>query len=302
MKYIKGVDLSHWEGYVNFTKAKEQGVEFEYSKTSQAFWLDDTFYPNHTSAKGIMKRGAFHFLDFRYEGNKQGEYFCDLVKDDPGEMPLCTDFEWNFWLPTPPNAFRILYDCMEAIVRKTGKKRSDLAIYTVPGFWLEAQNVARLEDITLARNNGYWKQYKLWIAHPDETPPINLGIWDEYFIWQNSFNGDGYLHGTSAKGVDLDRIPEDKWYEYFSTKPEVPVEPPVEEPKDEEMKFEVVVKELRVRDTYSTYGKIIKTIPLGTQVTVYDIYGVSGAWIKISPTEEMWCCISNSYGRYMRKV
>jgi hypothetical protein len=68
------------------------------------------------------------------------------------------------------------------------------------------------------------------------------------------------------------------------------------------MKFEVVVKELRVRNSPSTYGKILRTLPLGTQVTVHDIDGVSGAWIKISPTEENWVCVTNSYGRYMRKV
>jgi GH25 family lysozyme M1 (1,4-beta-N-acetylmuramidase) len=301
MKYIRGLDTSVWSGKVDFNKSVAQGVAFSYQKGSQGLFTDKTFIPNHTNAKGKLKRGIFQFLDFKYEGDDQAVYFWNLVKGDIGEMPLCVDFEWNYWMPTPPNAFRILYNYLETLVTLSGLERSDLVIYTHINFWKEALSVCGIKDITLAKNSGYWKQYKLWQTFPYGYEPTDHGIWEDYFIWQDSYKGDGLKYGTSEKDVDTNLMKEDTWYEYFKdTKPK-PEEPPVE-PIEEEMKFEVVVKELRVRDTYSTYGKIIKTIPLGTQVTVYDIYGVSGAWVKISPTLNEWCCVSNSYGRYMKKV
>jgi GH25 family lysozyme M1 (1,4-beta-N-acetylmuramidase) len=302
MKFIRGIDLSIWSGSVDFNKALAQGIAFEYTKGSQGLFTDKTFLPNHTNAKGKMKRGIYHFLDFRVDGDKQGYYFWNLVKNDIGELPLCIDWEWMSGIPTPSNAFRMLHDCLEAIIKESGLERSDLAIYTHINFWKEAYSICRIEDITLARNTGYWKQFKLWQTFPYGYEPTDHGIWEDYFIWQDSYKGDGRLHGTSSNAVDTNLMREETWYDYFNEKPEVPVEPPVEETKDEEMKFEVVVKELRVRSSPSTYGKIIRTIPLGTQVTVYDIDGVSGAWIKISPDLQEWVCVTNSYGRYMRKV
>jgi GH25 family lysozyme M1 (1,4-beta-N-acetylmuramidase) len=299
MKYIRGIDLSIWSGFVDFNKAVAQGIKFSYTKGSQGLFTDRTFITNHTNAKGKLKRGIYHFLDYRVDGDKQAVYFWNLVKNDIGELPLCVDFEWQF-SPTPPNAFRMLYDYLETLVRLSGLKRSDLAIYTHINFWKEAYSICRLEDIGLARNVGYWKQYKLWQTFPYGYEPKDHGIWDEYFIYQDSYKGDGRLHGTSSNAVDTNLMKEDTWYEYFKdTKPEEP-KPPIEE--DKEMKFEVVVKELRVRNSPSTYGKVLRTILLGTQVTVYDIDGVSGAWIKISPDLQEWTCVTNSYGRYMKKV
>jgi GH25 family lysozyme M1 (1,4-beta-N-acetylmuramidase) len=300
MKFIKGLDLSIWSGFVDFNKALAQGIQFEYTKGSQGLFTDKTFKINHSNAKGKMKRGIYHFLDFRVDGDKQAVYFWNLVKNDIGELPLCVDFEWQY-TPTPPNAFRFLYNYLETLVSLSGLKRSDLAIYTHINYWKEALNICGLADISLARNNGYWKQYKLWQTFPYGYEPTDHGIWDEYFIWQDSYKGDGRLHGTSSNAVDTNLMKEETWYKYFN---EVPAKPKPEEPVEEEkeMKFEVVVKELRVRNSPSTYGKVLRTIPLGTQVIVHDIDGVSGAWIKISPDLQEWTCVTNSYGRYMKKV
>jgi GH25 family lysozyme M1 (1,4-beta-N-acetylmuramidase) len=301
MKFIRGLDLSFWSGKVDFNKAVTQGISFSYTKGSQGLFTDRTFRTNHSNAKGKLKRGIFHFLDFKYEGDDQAVYFWNLVKGDIGEMPLCVDFEWNYWMPTPPNAFRILYNYLETLVSLSGLERSDLAIYTHINFWKEALSVCGIKDITLARNSGYWKQYKLWQTFPYGYEPTDHGIWEDYFIWQDSYKGDGVSLGTSEKDVDTNLMKEETWIKYFNgTPPIVKTEEPVT--GDEEMKFEVVVKELRVRNSPSTYGKIIRTIPLGTQVIVYDIDGVSGAWIKISPDLSEWLCVTNSYGRYMRKV
>ena len=75
-----GIDISHWQGEVDFTLTKKAGASFVIVKASQNNWEDDQFARSWANAKRVkLLRGAYHFFDMR-EGSasakEQGVYFC----------------------------------------------------------------------------------------------------------------------------------------------------------------------------------------------------------------------------------
>ncbi len=56
--------------------------------------MDEDFFYNWKNAKDAgIPRGGYHFLRWDISGLLQARIFCDLLKDDPGELPPVCDFE-----------------------------------------------------------------------------------------------------------------------------------------------------------------------------------------------------------------
>ena len=47
---IKGLDVSHWNGYPDFDKLRDQGMRFVFSKASQGTTIRDRTFRQHTKA------------------------------------------------------------------------------------------------------------------------------------------------------------------------------------------------------------------------------------------------------------
>ena len=60
---IKGIDVSHFQGEVDWSDVKTAGMHFGIAKATQgATYLDPTFHKNWESiAKSGLYRGAYHF-------------------------------------------------------------------------------------------------------------------------------------------------------------------------------------------------------------------------------------------------
>ena len=90
----QGIDTSHWEGLVNCPKVFANGADFLYVKASQ--WsADPCFAGTWKNAKGILPRGAYHYLDWGWSELKQAELFVKTMNGDWGELPPCLDLEMN---------------------------------------------------------------------------------------------------------------------------------------------------------------------------------------------------------------
>ena len=211
---IKGIDVSHWQDdkstpqKTDFKKAVEQGAKFVFIKVSERGGIDRDFEYNWASAKDAgLLRGGYHFLRWDLSGIMQARIFCDIMKDDPGELPPVADFEAppKYINSTavshyPSNA--LLEQFLVEVETRTGRKPM---IYTSPGFW----NVHG-RNKTTKQFEQKWKYYPLWIAHyfktyvEGVTKPMKIYPWDgDWTFWQHSANGDGIAHGAESKSIDL---------------------------------------------------------------------------------------------------
>lgn len=97
----KGIDVSRWQGVINWDAVKQSGIEFAILKaggSDAGFYNDRTFEQNYREAKrvGILV-GAYYFVGSgctSYEdGVADAKRFITIIKGKQFEFPLYIDFE-----------------------------------------------------------------------------------------------------------------------------------------------------------------------------------------------------------------
>ena len=200
---ILGIDISKWDGNWDATKAKQAGATFVFIKASQATYTDPQFLANWQKAKDAgLLRGAYHYLDYTKPGIDQANYFADLLKNDPGELPPVIDYELRRTDNNPSAALGFLRDCLDQLTKRTelfedaSIKRP--MIYTGPGFWVEYGDQTK---------SDYWIQFPLWNAHwtTSSAPLIKLP-WTMWQFWQFTSKGPGQAFGSEGLSMDMNRF------------------------------------------------------------------------------------------------
>lgn len=61
---IQGIDVSNWQGYIDYSAVKSSGIEIVYIKASQGTGYKDPYFEiNYQNAKDNgLKVGFYHFL------------------------------------------------------------------------------------------------------------------------------------------------------------------------------------------------------------------------------------------------
>ena len=98
---IKGVDISHWNGDIDFDKVKASGIEFVIIKaggSDRGFYTDPKFKTNYEKAKAAgLFVGAYYFVGKKFYGDlagiADGKRFVDILKGMQFEYPVYLDVE-----------------------------------------------------------------------------------------------------------------------------------------------------------------------------------------------------------------
>ncbi len=200
---ILGIDISKWDGNWDANKAKQAGATFVFVKASEATLTDPQFVVNWQKAKeaGLL-RGAYHYLDYTKPGADQANFFADLLKDDPGELPPVIDYELRRTDNDPSAALVFLRDCLDQLTKRTelfenaSFKRP--MIYTSPGFWVEYGDQTKRD---------YWIQFPLWNAHwITANEPKIPSPWTMWNFWQFTSKGPGEAFGSECLSMDMNRF------------------------------------------------------------------------------------------------
>jgi lysozyme len=190
---ILGTDISKWQDdfttpqEINFNVMKSAGAQFVFIKASQAKFTDKLFLNSWSDAKGIIPRGAYHYLDYSIPAIQQAIYFCSVIKDDPGELPPVVDFECRTNVPAGTTGE--LWNFVIYVEEHTGRVP---IIYTGPYYWYE-----------FGSKNIGWKKYPLWIANYQVVKPLIPAPWTDFLFWQYTNKGNGLQYGVESKQIDL---------------------------------------------------------------------------------------------------
>jgi len=92
---LKGIDVSHWQGTIDWLRVKASGVQFAYMKSTEGNgWSDSKFAANWAGAKVVgIPRGAYHFWRRAYSGESQAGHFLNTVGAEFDRPPLVVDVE-----------------------------------------------------------------------------------------------------------------------------------------------------------------------------------------------------------------
>src|SRR5262249_32662331 len=80
--YPRGIDISHWQGTINWTGAKNSGLTFAFCKATEGTtYKDPSFAANWPAMKAVgLIRGAYHFGRPGSDAAAQAKFFVKTVR------------------------------------------------------------------------------------------------------------------------------------------------------------------------------------------------------------------------------
>lgn len=93
---MKGVDVSHYQGTIDWSTLAKQDIDFAFIKATEGSGhVDECFDENWREAeKTDLSIGAYHFFSFDSEGRKQAQFYIDTVGSLQGKMAPVVDVEF----------------------------------------------------------------------------------------------------------------------------------------------------------------------------------------------------------------
>ncbi len=200
---VHGVDVSRWQGNIDWRKLRSQGANFAYIKaTDGGDHLDPMFRKNWQGAAAAgLKRGAYHFFYWCRAASEQADWFIRNVPRVPGALPPVIDVEYNHESSCKRrlSRARVLEKMQVFMDRLEAHYGQRPIIYTAPDFY---------------RDNlrGAFPNHPFWLrsvaAHPSRVYPDR-----KWVFWQ--YSGSGLSHGVTGK-IDLNVFNgnENDWYRW----------------------------------------------------------------------------------------
>ncbi len=183
-----GIDVSEWQGSIDFEKVKQSGIDIVYIKSSQGSnYIDPYFREHYTNAKSNgLNIGFYHFLTAFNESDarKEAEFFASVINGLSSDCRLAMDFE-EFGDLSKDEINSISRVFLETVKELTGK---EVVIYS------DAYNARVTFNSSLAND------YPIWVADYNVTEPEN-GNWSSWIGFQ--YSNDGIIPGINAR-VDRD--------------------------------------------------------------------------------------------------
>ena len=136
---IQGIDVSYWQGTIDWNAARAAGIHFAFIKATEGGdHLDPKFLDNwHGAKRAGVARGAYHFIYWCRPAHEQALWFMLNVPADAEALPPVLDVEWNTYSKTCPQrvsrgaALKTIRTLLAALETHSGKRP---IIYTDPKF------------------------------------------------------------------------------------------------------------------------------------------------------------------------
>ena len=187
---VHGVDVSRWQGEIDWVKLRGQGANFVYIKaTDGGDHLDPMFRKNWRAAhEAGLKRGAYHFFYWCRAASEQADWFIRNVPKVKGALPPVIDVEWNgeSRCKKRPSRERVLEKMQVFMDRLEAHYGQRPVIYTAPDFYRDNLKGA-------FQNHPFW--LRAVAQHPSKVYPGR-----KWVFWQ--YSGSGLSHGVDGR-IDL---------------------------------------------------------------------------------------------------
>ncbi|MGB3800509.1 MAG: GH25 family lysozyme [Lewinella sp.] len=165
---VKGLDVSRYQGVVDWDQVADEGQHFTFIKASEGReHRDVAFQANWTGAgRAGLRRGAYHYLLPHVSVEEQLSNYIDLVKLEPGDLPPVLDVEYIGRLSSPELVDHVR-QWLQLAEAHYGVKP---ILYTGLNFY----------NRYLA---GQFDAYPLWLARYDSRDPVTI-CGRPYQFWQ----------------------------------------------------------------------------------------------------------------------
>lgn len=273
---VKGIDVSHYNGDIDWKQVKDAGYSFVYVKSTEGISYDDPGYVDR--AKGALQAGlhcgAYHFArpSATNSAVAEAKHFCTWHNKVAFDLKPVLDLEYSRL-----SASETVQWALDFISHVKSEINKDVILYT--GEWF--MNPFGAEADKLAH-------IPLWISYYSPSAPPDLAKWNEWTIWQ--FSETGSCPGVNGQvdlnvAVSLDAI--------LAKKPQPKIVPAVQKPKHAPApKF---IRVLKLNNPYLT-GEDVKILQKRLNIPADGIYGSQTA-----DSVRQWQELHDASGKVVRR-
>lgn len=187
----QGIDVSEWQGEINFEQVANSGTQIVYIKSSEGTnYIDPYFETNYQKAKqNNLKIGVYHYVIARNteEAEQEAKFFSAVISGKEIDCRLAIDFE-SFGELNVQQINEITITFLRKTQQLTGK---EMVVYSNTN---DARNIFSQE---LAN------QYPLWVAEYGVEEPGYNGKWNQWIGYQ--YTDRGIINGINGY-VDKDQF------------------------------------------------------------------------------------------------
>ena len=188
---IRGVDVSSYQGTINWQTLANQNIAFAYIKATEgSSHVDSKFSTNWTNAqKTDLRLGAYHFMSYESSGETQAENFINTVPKTSNMLPPVIDVEY-YGSYSAMNISQTTVDTvLEPLIKKIKSHYGMKPIlYTTPSIYKRFIKGKYDNDI--------------WIADSTFAQPLSGG--KKWTFCQYSYNGIMKGYSGGVQHIDLD--------------------------------------------------------------------------------------------------
>lgn len=184
---VQGIDVSHWQGSINWSQVKGAGIDFAWMKATEGTGFKDSqFNTNYANAHaaGVI-RGAYHFARPDVSGGAaQADFFAKnggAWSADDLTLPGVLDIENN---PNGAMCYGLSTSQMRTWINdfhaayKSATSR-DAVIYTTANWW----------NTCTGNWSGMSDKAPLWVAHWTTGSPTIPSGFPTWTAWQYTDSG-----------------------------------------------------------------------------------------------------------------
>lgn len=174
-KILRGIDVSYWQGAIEWEKVKAAGIDFAFMRASLGdYYVDETFDYNITEAQRAgVKVGVYHYLKASSveAARTEAKFFLEVLKPYEPDFPIVVDVEDSKHESLSAEELTRI----TAVFCEEIKKAGYTPMIYASASWLTGK-----------LNTKQLSNYEIWVAHWGALKPSFRG---SYGVWQYSSKG-----------------------------------------------------------------------------------------------------------------
>lgn len=187
---VTGVDVSHYQGNIDWPTLARQNLDFAFIKATEGSGhIDECFQENWQAAgETDLLIGAYHFFSFDSEGKIQAQFYIDTVGSLDGKLAPAVDVEfYGDKSGDPPPKEEVVEQLRELLAALEEQYQVKPVIYTT------YQAYRRYIE-------NEFEDYPLWIRNVYYQPLLTANAWT---FWQ--YTDTAVLEGYEGPETYIDR-------------------------------------------------------------------------------------------------
>ena len=186
---VRGVDVSHHNGPVNWSQLKNEGITFSYLKSTEGIsHIDRNYKSNYENSKqSNIKTGTYHFYTFGLDGEMQAHHFMRHAIVGSGDLIPAIDVEHS-----PANKYSNDKDYIKIVIDELIKLE-----YEMYEYYGVRPIIYTNKDCYKLYIKNHFPENLIWMSDLHNEPDLKDYNW---IFWQ--FSHTGNINGVSGD-IDL---------------------------------------------------------------------------------------------------